>query len=182
VQGVPFIYIHHFVPNKAGLRGNDGVQVYHNGQWGTVCHDGWGMDDAKVACRQLGFTKAVGYWWHGQGKGKVWLNWIGNRLELDTRLPANTPLRYHSGQWGTVCQDYWGMDDAKVACRQLGFTKTVGYWYEGRGTGKVWLWKMQCTGTETSLASCTHNGWGSVASYCPSHNYDVGVVCVGFNV
>jgi hypothetical protein len=71
------------------------------------------------------------------------------------------------------------MPDAKVAYRQLGFTKTVAYMHYGRGTGKVWLYNMQCAGTETSLESCTHNEWGSVASYCNSHTYDVGVVCSG---
>jgi hypothetical protein len=36
-----------------------------------------------------------------------------------------------------VCEGSWGMPDAKVACRQLGFTKTVGYSHYGRGTGKL---------------------------------------------
>jgi hypothetical protein len=87
---------------------------------------------------------------------------------------------YYNGQWGTVCDyydGYWGMPDAKVVSRQLGFTKVVGYWYHGRGTGKVWLNSMQCAGTETSLESCTHNGWGNVDSWCNRHEGDVGIVC-----
>jgi hypothetical protein len=67
------------------------------------------------------------------------------------------------------------MEDAIVACRQLGFTKTVGTWWNGRGTGKVWLYNMQCAGTETSLQSCTHNAWGNVQFYCNGHTYDVGL-------
>ena len=70
------------------------------------------------------------------------------------------------------------MPDAKVACRQLGFTKTVGTSYSGRGTGKIWLNRMQCSGSESSLGSCPHRGWGNVHSYCNGHTYDVGVQLV----
>jgi hypothetical protein len=33
------------------------VEVCQNKQWKTVCHDGWDDEEARVACRQLGFAE-----------------------------------------------------------------------------------------------------------------------------
>ncbi|NXL87131.1 DMBT1 protein, partial [Alectura lathami] len=157
------------------------VELLHDGHWGTVCDDGWGLPDAAVVCRQLGCGAALAAptgAWFGEGSGPIWLNEVrcyGDEQRLaqcrhrgwrrhvcaheedasvvcsgksrdaepmqsvqavtwSHHSPALFLLRLaggpgrcagrvellHTGRWGTVCDDGWGLLDAAVVCRQLG--------------------------------------------------------------
>jgi len=84
---------------------------------------------------------------------------------------------YYSGRWGTVCDDGWSITDANVACRQLGF----GYALAanccaafGQGSGSIQFDDLACTGSESSLASCPHQG---VGTHDCGHHEDAGLIC-----
>ena len=61
------------------------VEINYNGQWGTVCDDGWSSTDAGVVCRQLGFGSSGSRSYFGQGSGPIWLDnvaCIGNETMI----------------------------------------------------------------------------------------------------
>ena len=92
------------------------VEVYYNGEWGTVCDDGWTYADAIVVCRQLGFYSAVRAYkspHYGQGTGPIWLsklNCIGNESSLTdcNQSKAGTKNCTHSNDASMICHNYYG--------------------------------------------------------------------------
>ena len=68
---------------------------------------------------------------------------------------------YHQDQWGTVCDQDWGISDARVICRQLGYlsaTHALTNAQFGRGTGPVLLNNVDCYGYEARIDECNHRG------------------------
>ena len=53
------------------------LQVLHNGEYGTVCDDGWDLLDANVVCNMLNMgnaSRAVIRAGFGSGTNKIWLD------------------------------------------------------------------------------------------------------------
>ena len=85
---------------------------------------------------------------------------------------------YHNGMWGTVCDDFWSLDDAKVVCKQLNYQTEGAIAFTraafGQGTGSIILHNLNCNGHESSIFDCPHNG--ETIHNC-GHDEDVGVFC-----
>lgn len=81
-----------------------------------------------------------------------------------------------NGVWGTVCDDFWGLDEADIVCRQLGYTGAlVADGTAVAGTGlPIWLDNVMCRGTETFIWDCANNGPGN---HNCAHFEDVYLVC-----
>uniref|UniRef100_A0A672HCS7 Soluble scavenger receptor cysteine-rich domain-containing protein SSC5D n=1 Tax=Salarias fasciatus TaxID=181472 RepID=A0A672HCS7_SALFA len=191
------------------------VEIFHFGQWGTVCDDFWDLLDAEVVCRQLGCgtaRSALSNAAFGAGRGPIWLDNVhcyGNESSIsdcrhsgfgvhncghheDASVTCEVRLAnggksscsgrveiFHFGQWGTVCDDLWDLLDAEVVCRQLGCGRVLSaptQAHFGQGSGPIWHDDVTCTGRETKLSECRHQGIG--VHNC-GHQEDAGVVCEG---
>ena len=89
------------------------VEIYYNGEWGTVCRDIWDLRDAIVVCRQLGYFTAqrtsIGTGAEfGLGTGRIWLD------NVDCRGTESMLSDCTASSWGIHnCQH---IEDAGVVC------------------------------------------------------------------
>lgn len=81
---------------------------------------------------------------------------------------------YRSGSWEAVCLDEWDLNDAFVACRQLGYPGADRIIPENGTNIGVSLKNVHCNGHEDTLGDCIQD-WS-----LENCNYGhAGVVCSG---
>ncbi|XP_078379703.1 scavenger receptor cysteine-rich domain superfamily protein-like isoform X2 [Oculina patagonica] len=138
---------------SANVQGNDtlwinSIRCIGNESSLAFCaHDGW---------TNLGCTI-------GQNAGVVC---TGPEVRFTARnqLSANSPRVevLFGGFWGPVCSDFWDLQDANVACRQLGYDGALAapvYDSFGEGNEEICLGFMNCKGNESSILHCPHDEW-----------------------
>uniref|UniRef100_A0A4W2G6E4 Antigen WC1.1-like n=1 Tax=Bos indicus x Bos taurus TaxID=30522 RepID=A0A4W2G6E4_BOBOX len=208
------------------------LEVFYNGTWGSVCRSPMEDITVSVICRQLGcgdsgsLNSSVGLregsrprWVDGircqktdtslwqcpsdpwnytscSPKEEAYISCAGRRpkscptaapctdrekLRLrggDSKCSGRVEV-WHSGSWGTVCDDSWSLAEAEVVCQQLGCGQALEAVQSaafGPGNGSIWLDEVRCGGRESSLWDCAAEPWGQ--SDC-KHEEDAGVRCSG---
>ena len=103
------------------------MEVNYNGEWGTVCDDGWDDTDAGVVCRQLGFgssgtaNRSASF---GRGSGPIWLDSVSCNGSESTLASCG-----HFGiNISRSCSHY---EDAGVKCLKAKSKATVMSVYTG---------------------------------------------------
>ena len=106
-------YVHTDTQLVGGSGPHEGrVEIYHNGTWGTMCDDGWDLQDATVVCRELGCisaTATLGTARFGAGSSSILfsgLSCIGNESIITELHHLLTGVHNcsHSEDVGVVCE------------------------------------------------------------------------------
>ena len=91
------------------------VEIYYQGEWGTVCDDNFDNLDAQVVCRHIGYTtvsaETIDSDYFGEGSGPILLDELGcwgGECRLD--------LCYNSGWRNHDCNHY---EDVGVRCHGM---------------------------------------------------------------
>ncbi|XP_065188629.1 proprotein convertase subtilisin/kexin type 5-like [Sycon ciliatum] len=176
-----------------------------NGRCVTKCQDGYYPDIQEQTCRkctsnctlctsQAQCTRCALPYLEENGQCVVQCSWP---KEPEDVVPRNSLVRlaggtsnkgrvevYFGSRWGTVCDDYWSITNARVVCRQLGFNRVVGSRISlsanniqrAHNDDPIWMNNVQCNDSDASLINCSHRGWGRTDC---SHAEDVVIQCSG---
>ncbi|XP_030845075.1 deleted in malignant brain tumors 1 protein isoform X2 [Strongylocentrotus purpuratus] len=122
-----------------------------------------GFDDVQEICQYLETSFGPRY-------PPLQVRLVGGETPNEGRVEVQ-----YAGEWGTVCDDGFDNDDAKVVCRQLGYRgEAVSLGNQRPGTGEILLDDVGCLGVESNIGQCPNAG---ITVHNCDHNEDVSVTC-----
>ena len=83
------------------------LEMYYDGQWGTICNDYWTNEDADVACKQLGYSEG------SEGNASIAIargisGWVRDRFisttccARATRRASSCALAWTTSRWAAT--------------------------------------------------------------------------------
>ncbi|XP_078354327.1 uncharacterized protein LOC144638916 [Oculina patagonica] len=139
------------------------VSLYYDGQEGTVCDDGWDMNDAHVVCRMLGYPRAVafttGSTFGGAKGGPILLDEVNctgneNTLAACPHFGWGNSDCNHTEDAGVICDFNYTVDAKDASCN---FDIWYCGWENGPGSqGLTWTRKFGPTSSRDTGPSRDH--------------------------
>ncbi|XP_077976687.1 uncharacterized protein LOC120334494 isoform X3 [Styela clava] len=171
--------------NLIGLIKNSGEQVAKNISFmqQTIVNSQINLTDLIKNSEELVLELAMNISSMQQTIETLELN-VGIRLIGGSNPKEGRVEILHEGKWGTICHHAWDIKDANVTCKMLGYDEAKKAYtnsHFGKGSGKLWLDHVSCTGTEDNIGQCNHKGWGVLnpgSDHCIPHHEDAGVACL----
>ncbi|XP_077086831.1 galectin-3-binding protein A-like isoform X2 [Siphateles boraxobius] len=141
------------------------LEIYHDGQWGTVCDDEWDVAEAQVVCRQMGFPGAIAVTpggQYGEGSGQIWVD------DMNCKGSESSLSDCNFKGWGVT--DCTHKEDAGVICdpgknitgnrqfsvdNSLGLSDDLGLLFDS-GDGCDFSINVRDLSEEAELEFCVH--------------------------
>ena len=82
-----------------------------------------------------------------------------------------------NGVTGRICSTYWDDNDAKVACKQLGYSNGLAYGLSSATVGPFLMSEVNCVGNETSVFRCQMGNASCNSQWAYVAAPDAGVFC-----
>ncbi|XP_077640553.1 LOW QUALITY PROTEIN: scavenger receptor cysteine-rich type 1 protein M130-like [Lonchura striata] len=140
-----------------------------------------GTEDALEECPHFGWGRHL--CGHERDVGVTCTDAVELRLAGGSSPCAGRVEVKLQGEWGSVGDNVWDMEDAEVVCQQLGCGSASKAYFAldhfGVEDGLVSLVLVNCSGFEATLWDCEIRGWGPYNS--SDHYWDTAVVCQGFS-
>lgn len=150
------------------------VEICYNNVYGTVCDDQWGLLDAVVACRKLGFS-AMSMLLACTCMCLLCMSGCDCERASACYLVCAILLNIYMCCADKILYTYMVIHDNFYNAGPEAF----GQAYFGQGQGEIYLENVQCNGSENSLEDCPASELG--VHDC-NHSEDAGVRCQGMGI
>ncbi|XP_053386927.1 uncharacterized protein LOC123542089 isoform X2 [Mercenaria mercenaria] len=77
--------------------------------------------------------------------------------------------------WGTICDHYFGMEEANTICSMIGYPPAAGFYisaHYGEGTGPIFVDDLSCEVNASHINNCTYDTYDNC-----NHGNDISVNC-----